>query len=147
MKDDIFAGVSPEIRDLILPLMAQIESLKNQLDNTVAVKDAEIAHLKEVIETYQRMLFGSKSEKTRYLSQMDQMSLFHATAMPEKNVSEKKATVVKEHTREMQPKQSREDYIKLMIESGKFKVNIVPYDVPEEKRFGCGRHRSNIVPG
>ena len=135
MKDDIFAGVSPEIRDLILPLMAQIESLKNQLDNTVAVKDAEIAHLKEVIETYQRMLFGSKSEKTRYLSQMDQMSLFHATAMPEKNASEKKATVVKEHTREMQPKQSREDYIKLMIESGKFKVNIVPYDVPEEKRF------------
>ena len=135
MKEDVYAGVSPEIRNLILPLVVQIESLQKQLDNTVAVKDAEIAHLKEVIEAYQRMLFGSRSEKTRYLSQMDQMSLFHAAAVPEKTAEKKETTVVKEHTREKQPRQSREDYIKLMIESGKFKVDTVSYDVPEEKRF------------
>ena len=135
MKEDVFAGFSPEIRNQIIPLLAQIESLQKQLGNTVAVKDAEIAHLKEVIETYRRMLFGSRSEKTRYLIQMDQMSLFHSAAVPERAEEKKETTVVKEHTREKLPRQSREDYIKLMIESGRFKVNTVSYDVPEEKRF------------
>ena len=51
MKEDVFAGFSPEIRNQIIPLLAQIESLQKQLGNAVAVKDAEIAHLKEVIET------------------------------------------------------------------------------------------------
>ena len=134
MNKDNFAGVSPEIRELILPLMVQIENLQQQLDNTVAAKDAEIAHLKEVIETYQRMLFGSKSEKTRYLSQMDQMSLFHKDTAPE-NAVEKKTTVVKEHKRDVQSKQNRDDYIKLMIESGRFPVEPVLYDVPEAERF------------
>ena len=134
MKDDVFAGVSPEIRDLLLPLQAQNETLRRQLDHTTAVKDAEIAHLKEVIETYQRMLFGSRSEKTRYLCQMDQMSLFHSSDVSENHADEKKTTVVKEHTREMQPKKNREDYIKRMIESGKFPVETVVCDVPEAER-------------
>lgn len=132
MKEDNFAGISPELQSLVSPLKAHIEALQQTLNN----KDAEIAHLKEVIETYQRMLFGSKSEKTRYLSQMDQLSLFNAIVAAEKDASQKKsAVVVKEHTREVQPKQSRDDYIKLMIESGKFPVETVLCDVPEEKRF------------
>ena len=61
MKDERNAAVSPEIRDLLLSMQAQIESLQRQLNDTIAAKDAEIAHLKEVIATYQRMLFGSKS--------------------------------------------------------------------------------------
>ena len=44
------------------------------------------------------MLFGSRSEKTRYLIQMDQMSLFHSTAVPERAEEKKETTVVKEHT-------------------------------------------------
>ena len=135
MKEDMYAGVSPEIRVLLLPLQNRIEMLQQQLNNTVAVKDAEISHLKEVIEVYQRMLFGSKSEKTRYLSQMDQMSLFHSDDVSEKHTDEKKVTVVKEHTRETQPKKNYEDYIKRMIESGRFPVETVIYDVPEEERF------------
>ena len=87
-------------------MQTQIETLQRQLDNTVAIKDAEIAHLKEVIETYQRMLFGSRSEKTRYLSQMDQLSLFHSETGSENNVG-KKTAIVKEHKREMQSKQKR----------------------------------------
>ena len=103
MKEDINANVSPEIRAFLLPLLAQNEMLQQQLNN----KDAEISHLKEVIEVYQRMLFGSKSEKTRYLSQMDQMSLFHSDNVSEKHTDEKKVTVVKEHTRETQPKNTK----------------------------------------
>ena len=143
MKEDICAGVSPEIRVLLLPLQNRIEMLQQQLSNTVAVKDAEISHLKEVIEVYQRMLFGSKSEKTRgsksektrYLSQMDQMSLFHSDDVSENHADEKKTVVVKEHTRETQSRESREDYIKRMIESGRFPVETVIYDVPEAERF------------
>ena len=135
MKEDMYAGVSPEIRVLLLPLQNRIEMLQQQLNNTVAVKDAEISHLREVIEVYQRMLFGSRSEKTRYLSQMDQMSLFHSDDVSEKHTDEKKVTVVKEHTRETQPKKNHEDYIKRMIESGRFPVETVIYDVPEAERF------------
>lgn len=51
MKKNNFDGISPDIQALLLPLAAQIEALQQQLDNTVAVKDAEIAHLKEVIAT------------------------------------------------------------------------------------------------
>ena len=115
MKEDIFVGISPEMQEILLPLQTQIETLQRQLDNTVAIKDAEIAHLKEVIETYQRMLFGSRSEKTRYLSQMDQLSLFHlfhSEAGSENNAG-KKTAIVKEHKREMQSKKKRADYIKL----------------------------------
>lgn len=135
MKEDMYAGVSPEIRVLLLPLQNRIEMLQQQLNNTVAVKNAEISHLREVIEVYQRMLFGSRSEKTRYLSQMDQMSLFHSDDVSEKHTDEKKVTVVKEHTRETQPKKNHEDYIKRMIESGRFPVETVICDVPEAERF------------
>ena len=62
MKEDIFVGISPEMQEILLPLQTQIETLQRQLDNTVAIKDAEIAHLKEVIETYQRMHSWSKAE-------------------------------------------------------------------------------------
>ena len=65
MKEDIFAGISPEIRDYLMSMQSQIKTLQQQLDDTVATKDAEIAHLKDVIETYRKMLFGSKSEKTQ----------------------------------------------------------------------------------
>ena len=135
MKEDMYAGVSPEIRVLLLPLQNRIEMLQQQLNNTVAVKNAEISHLREVIEVYQRMLFGSRSEKTRYLSQMDQMSLFHSDDVSEKHTDEKKVTVVNEHTRETQPKKNHEDYIKRMIESGRFPVETVICDVPEAERF------------
>ena len=134
MKENYFAGISPEMREILLPLQTQIETLQRQLDNTVAIKDAEIAHLKEVIETYQRMLFGSRSEKTRYLSQMDQLSLFHSEADSENNTG-KKTSIVKEHKREMKSGQKRADYITLMVESGKFPVQSVVYDVPEAERF------------
>ena len=134
MKENYFAGISPEMREILLPLQTQIETLQRQLDNTVAIKDAEIAHLKEVIETYQRMLFGSRSEKTRYLSQMDQLSLFHSEADSENN-TRKKTSIVKEHKREMKSGQKRADYITLMVESGKFPVQSVVYDVPEAERF------------
>ena len=56
---------------------------------------------------------------------MDQMSLFHSDNVSEKHTDEKKVTVVKEHTRETQPKKNREDYIKRMIESGRFPVETV----------------------
>lgn len=134
MKEDIFVGISPEMQEILLPLQTQIETLQRQLDNTVAIKDAEIAHLKEVIETYQRMLFGSRSEKTRYLSQMDQLSLFHSETGSENNAG-KKTAIVKEHKREMQSKQKRADYITLMVESGKFPVQTVVFDVPEAERI------------
>lgn len=131
MKKNHFAGISPELQAILLPMQAQIESLQRQLGN----KDAEIVHLKEVIATYQRMLFGSKSEKTRYLNQMDQLSLFHAEEAPERKTEEKKTTVVKGHEREVKSRQKREDYIKLMVESGKFPVTPDVHDVPEAERF------------
>ena len=74
------SGVSPEFLMLLKGLHAQIENLQKQLNNTTAVKDAEIAHLKEVIETYQRMIFGSKSEKTVYMNDLAQLSLFDKDA-------------------------------------------------------------------
>ena len=135
MKDERNAAVSPEIRDLLLSMQAQIESLQRQLNDTIAAKDAEIAHLKEVIATYQRMLFGSKSEKTRYLYDMNQMSLFHEAEAAQNTPDKKETTVVKEHTREVKPKGRQADFIKRMIESGKFPVERVVYDVPEEERF------------
>ena len=135
MKDTIMAGISPELQELLLSLQGQIDTLNQQLESTIASKDAEIAHLKEVIETYQRMLFGSKSEKTRYLSQMNQMSLFFPTADSETSEESKKTSVVKEHTRKVHTKKDRGDYIKRMIESGKFPVETVVIDVPEEERF------------
>jgi len=134
LKEDNTSDFSPQNQDLILTLQARIDALQRQLDSTVAVKDAEIAHLKEVIETYQRMLFGSRSEKTRYLSQMDQMSLFHSTAAAENTADQKKTAVVKEHTREVKSKRHRDDYIRLMIKSGKFPVQTVVCDLPEAER-------------
>ncbi len=131
MKKNDFAGISPELQAILLPMQAQIEALQRQLGN----KDAEIAHLKEVVATYQRMLFGSKSEKTRYLNQMDQLSLFHTEDTPESKTEEKKTTVVKEHAREVKSRKKREDYIKLMVESGKFPIERVLCDVPEAERF------------
>ena len=142
VQEDNFDNIPPEIKNLIqstvLPLQAQIDALQRQLaqlENANTIKDAEIAHLKEVIETYKRMLFGSKSEKTRYLSQMDQMSLFHPSDVPENAVDKKKTVVIPEHTRQVKSKQDRDDYIKLMIDSGRFPVETVVYDVPEEERF------------
>lgn len=135
MKKNDFAGISPDLYAILLPMQTQIESLQRKLDNTIAVKDAEIAHLKEVIATYQRMLFGSKSEKTRYLNQMDQLSLFSSDDAPEGKTEQRKTTVVKGHAREVKSKKNREDYIQLMVESGKFKVEPEPHDVPEAERF------------
>ena len=131
MKDERNAAVSPEIRDLLLSMQAQNEALQRQLNNATT----EIAHLKEVIATYQRMLFGSKSEKTRYLYDMNQMSLFHEAEAAQSTPDKKETTVVKEHTREAKPKGRQSDFIKRMIESGKFPVEPVVYDVPEEERF------------
>ena len=76
MDTNNFPGVSPEFLAFLKGLHAQIEDLQKQLDNVTAVKDAEIAHLKETIEIYQRMLFGSKSEKTVYMNDLAQLSLF-----------------------------------------------------------------------
>ena len=135
MKEDIFAGISPEIRDYLMSMQSQIKTLQQQLDDTVATKDAEIAHLKDVIETYRKMLFGSKSEKTQYLYPMNQMCLFHPSNTPE-NKAEKGTTVtVKEHTRKVKENKNRDDYIRLMIESGRFPIEKVVFDVPEEDRF------------
>jgi hypothetical protein len=131
MKKNDFAGISPELQAILLPMQAQIEALQRQLGN----KDAEIAHLKEVIATYQRMLFGAKSEKTRYLSQMDQLSLFDSENGPQNKTGKPKTAVVKEHTRNVEPRKNREDYIQLMVESGKFPVETVECDVPEAERF------------
>ena len=94
----------------------------------------EIAHLKEVITAYHRMLFGSKSEKTVYLNHMDQLSLFHSQPVPQKK-EEYQTSVVKEHVRAKKSKRNREDYIRLMIESGKSTVDPVIYDLPESERF------------
>ena len=131
MKKNDFAGISPELQAILLPMQARIEALQRQLGN----KDAEIAHLKEVIATYQRMLFGAKSEKTRYLSQMDQLSLFDSENGPQNKTGKPKTAVVKEHTRNVKPRKNREDYIQLMVKSGKFPVETVECDVPEAERF------------
>ena len=40
MKEDNFAGISPELQSLVSPLKAHIEALQQTLNN----KDAEIAH-------------------------------------------------------------------------------------------------------
>ena len=135
MQDNTFVGYPPEVKDVFLDMQAQIASLQKQLDNTVALKDEEIAHLKEVIETYKRMLFGSKSEKTRYLSDMNQLSLFPATTDHEEIVTEEDSLIVTEHTRKTNSKQKRDDYIQLMVESGRFPIDEEVYDVPEEERF------------
>lgn len=135
MKEDVFAGVSPELRELLLPLRSQIDERFRALENTVAMKDAEIAHLKDVIEIYRKMLFGSKSEKTQYLYQMNQMCLFHPNDTPESKDEKGTAVTVKEHAREVKKGRNRDGYIQLMIESGRFPVEKVVFDVPEEERF------------
>ena len=135
MKEDIFPGVSPEIRGLLLSMQSQNEALQQQLHNTIATKDAEIAHLKDVIESYRKMLFGSKSEKTQYLYPMNQMCLFHPSDTPESEDKKRKTVPVKGHMREVKESKNRDDYIRLMIESGRFPVEKVVFDVPEEDRF------------
>ena len=50
-------------------------------------------------------------------------------------IENRKAVTVKEHTREVKESKSRDDYIRLMIESGRFPVEKVVFDVPEEDRF------------
>ena len=135
MKEDIFPGVSPEIRGLLLSMQSQNEALQQQLHNTIATKDAEIAHLKDVIESYRKMLFGSKSEKTQYLYPMNQMCLFYPCDTPESEDKKRKTVPVKGHMREVKESKNRDDYIRLMIESGRFPVEKVVFDVPEEDRF------------
>lgn len=130
------SGVSPEFLMLLKGLHAQIEDLQKQLNNTKAVKDAEIAHLKETIEIYQRMLFGSKSEKTVYMSDLAQMSLFDKDAESDAAADDSTETThVDGYDRQKKGKKRRDNYIDVMVNSGKFKIEPELIDVPEKDRF------------
>ena len=130
------SGVSPEFLMLLKGLHAQIEDLQKQLNNTTAVKDAEIAHLKEVIETYQRMIFGSKSEKTVYMNDLAQLSLFDKDAEPDAATDDSTETIhVDGYDRKPKGKKRNADYIEAMVKSGKFKIESETIDLPEEDRF------------
>ena len=131
-----FPGVSPEFLALLKGLHAQIEDLQKQLDNMKTVKDAEIAHLKETIETYQRMLFGSKSEKTVYMSDLDQLSMFDEETAPGAATESSEETIhIDGYDRKVKGKKRNDDYIDAMVKSGKFRIDPEIIDVPEEERF------------
>ena len=136
MDMNIFPGVSPEFLMLLKGLHAQIEDLQKQLNNVITVKDTEIAQLKETIEVYQRMLFGSKSEKTVYMNDLAQLSLFDKDPAPNAATDSDPETIhVDGYDRKPKGKKRRDDYIDAMVKSGKFKIEPELIDLPEEERF------------
>ena len=136
MDTNNFPGVSPEFLAFLKGLHAQIEDLQKQLDNVTAVKDAEIAHLKETIEIYQRMLFGSKSEKTVYMNDLAQLSLFDKDPASDGADDNNEETIhVNGYDRKPKTKKRSDDYIEAMVKSGKFPIKPEKIDVPEEDRF------------
>lgn len=127
------AGASPAILKVIEGLIARVDDLQRQL----GVKDEKIAHLEETIETYQRLIFGSKSEKTVYINDVGQIGLFDEDPdeNPDNTADKGKETVHVDGYDREKKKERRSDYIDIMVQSGKFRIEEDKKDVPAEERF------------
>lgn len=139
-----YSSVSPEIGALFASMQKQIdaciaraaaaEARAAAAEQQVKQKDAEIERLKEIIRKYQCMLFGSRSEKTRYLSTFTQLSLFDVDETAVEGLTAEAApTPVAGHTRRQ--KRERNSFIDLMIETGRFPIEDEILDLPEAERF------------
>ena len=143
--------VSPEIKAILCAMQQQIDDLNKRviaaetradraearvlvLEKQIQAKDAEIAHLKETVSKYQHMLFGSHSEKTKYLNVGTQMSLF-GEEQPEDIPVVAPSAPVAGYNRQQKSKKERDDCIELMIVSGRFPVETKIVDLPTVERF------------
>ena len=89
----------------------------------------EIALLKEENASMRKLLFSSKSERTKIvLPNSDQLSLFDEAEQEATTESSEEATTVKAHKRKKQRTQKK-------LDLSKAERNIVVLDIPEDDRL------------
>ena len=129
MKTIDYSGLSPDQIEYI----SSLEKQTKELEKTVESQQIRIEQLIDLINKFQKTMFGQSSEKRRYVFGEDngQISLFNEAEVEAKNKAEEPSvqTIVSSYTRK--PKRTREE----LAES--VPVVEVVCDLEEDKRT-CG---------
>lgn len=147
MEHVVVSEMTPEIAAMFASLQQQINTCNARLaeaEKQLREKDTEILRLKAIIEKYQKMLFGSSSEKTKYLSTYSQLSLFGFEQEKQDSVTAAPETEIAAHTR-TPSKKKRADFIDLMVESGRFPVETEEIDLPETEQYDANGNRLECI--
>jgi transposase len=140
LRNKLHAEIRGEIKGMLVSMQQQIDGLSKKLaeaQEQINEKDAEILRQREENNKYRRMLFGSKSEKTKYLSTYAQLSLLDVEGnkvVSKKNDSTSEIEVTG-HTRKKKLRADRNDLIDLMIAAGTFPVDEEVLDLAEAEQY------------
>lgn len=109
-----------------------------KLETTIADLNGEVAHLKEVVAQYQKMIFGQSSEKTKYTQEIpEQLNLFNEAEKEADAKAKEKTIIVPRHERKA--KRTHEELI------SDLPVEEIVLTIPEKER-SCGKCGSELIP-